>query len=135
MDLEASVQRILDRGKNLADLFYCVFLDRYPELRRHFTAVDLSHQAALLTMALQVIAEHHLRHSPAAAEYLLVLGHRHHAWGIELDEFPKFRDCLLDTLQQFHGQDWHDALARQWRAAIDEAIDTMRAGYAEPHTL
>jgi hypothetical protein len=46
MDIKESVHQILGNQELLADLFYCLFLDRYPEVRRHFQGVDLKYQAA-----------------------------------------------------------------------------------------
>jgi hypothetical protein len=45
--------------------------------------------------------------------------------------FPRFRDALLVTLEQFHGSDWDAGLARQWKEAIEKATATMREGYRQ----
>jgi hypothetical protein len=39
MDIKESVHQILGNQELLVDLFYCLFLDRYPEVRRHFQGV------------------------------------------------------------------------------------------------
>jgi hemoglobin-like flavoprotein len=63
--------------------------------------------------------------------YLKYLGTKHHSRGVEPDLYPKFRDALLATLEEFHGRDWDLLLARQWGEAIDRAAATMLEGYKE----
>ena len=131
MDIQESLHHILEQKESVADLFYVVFLERYPEVRRHFDQVNLKHQAVLLTMALMVMAQHYSHAYPATEMYLKYLGTRHQARDIPPDSYPKFRDALLATLAQFHGKDWDGRLEGQWCAAIDRASQTMFAGYRE----
>jgi hemoglobin-like flavoprotein len=127
--MQQSLHHILERRDSLADLFYLVFLDRYPDVRRHFEGVDLKHQGALLTMALMVI-ERHYTHSYAATElYLQYLGTKHKTRGIPIDLYPPFADAMLASLERFHGKDWSPELARQWQEALDKALETMILGY------
>jgi hemoglobin-like flavoprotein len=131
MDIRDSVHRILGNQESLADLFYLVFLDHYPEVRRHFEGVDLKHQAVLLTMALLVIERHHTASYPATETYLKYLGTKHRMRGVPAELFPPFRDALLTTLEQFHGSNWDAGLAGQWKEAIDGATETMLEGYKQ----
>ena len=133
MDITASVERVLNRKEVIADLFYQVFLDRHPEVRKFFVQVDLKQQAVMLTMALMIVEHHYTRPYPATEHYLRVLGHRHHEYGIPPDLYPGFRDCLLETLEQFHGILWEDSLAAQWRDALDRTTTTMLEGYQKPY--
>lgn len=135
MDIKESLHRILGDREVLADLFYIVFLDRYPEVRRHFQGVNLKHQAVLLTMALMVIERHHTDAYPATETYLKYLGTKHHDRAIPPDLYRGFRDALLATLERFHSNDWDAPLAGQWRAAIDGAIATMLKGYRQHFTV
>jgi len=133
MKIEESVQEILSQKQAVVGLFYDEFLRRYPEVREFFSEVDLKHQAVMLTMAL-VLLENHYSHSyPATDHYLKVLGHRHYLWNVPPELYPKFRDCLLETLAQFHDNDWDDVLHSQWHAAIDKASQTMLEGYKQPY--
>jgi len=131
MDIKESVHRILDREECLADLFYVVFLERYPEVRRHFAGVNLKHQAVLLKMALLVIERHYERPYAATGMYLNYLGSKHHQRGIPPELYPNFRDALLAALARFHSADWDDVLATQWRDAIDRATAKILEGYRE----
>lgn len=129
-DIERSLGQILQQKENLANEFYfTVFLQRYPEVAGFFANVDFKRQSALLTSALVVIVHHYLGSFPATATFLKNLGAKHHALGIPVELFNKFRDAMLATLERFHGQDWNRPLAAQWRQAIDGASAAMRCGY------
>jgi len=129
MDIQQSMHRILEQTDTLADFFYLVFLERYPEVRGHFEGVNMKAQVTLLTMALMVIERHYQGSYPATAMYLRYLGTKHHDRGIAREEFPKFRAAMLATLERFHSTDWNPHLARQWGEAIDKATAAMLDGY------
>jgi hemoglobin-like flavoprotein len=135
MDIQESVHRILARRECLADLFYLVFLDRYPEVRHHFEGVNLKYQAVLLTTALLVIQCHAMGSYPATTAYLRYLGSKHRARNIPPELYPPFRDALRTTLARFHSKDWDAGLAGQWRAALDKAVATMLEGYQQHFTV
>lgn len=135
MEIQQSLEKILQRQDVLADLFYVVFLDRHPDIRRYFVGVDLPRQGVLLSMSLMVMVHHYIHRYPATAAYLRVLGTQHHTRrGIPASSFPAFRACLLESLAQFHGDDWTDTLAAQWGDAIDLATALMLEGYQGHHT-
>jgi len=129
MDIQESLHRILEREKLVADLFYIVFLEQYPEVRRHFANTDMKRQAVLLTMALQVVVQYYLNGFPTAEAYLKILGEEHSRRGIEPELYPKFCDALLETFSRFHFHDWNDALAQQWREALELAATEMVEAY------
>jgi hemoglobin-like flavoprotein len=131
MNIHESLHHVLHRDEILADLFYDVFLDRYPEVREFFEGVDLQRQALLLTMALVVVVNHYTNAYPATELYLKYLGTQHHRRGIPVESYASFREALLETLERFHGDDWSPELAGNWRAAIDLAATTMHDGYRE----
>jgi len=135
MNLSESVHRILEHRESLGDMFYLVFLDRYPDVRRHFQGVDLKNQAVLLTMVLMVIERHHAASNPATETYLKYLGTKHCRRGILPDLYPHFRDAMLAALEQFHSQDWTESLANQWTEAIEEAAGTMLEGYKQHYSV
>ncbi len=126
MDIQGSIGEILQRGEVVADLFYTTLLDRYPQVRAYFADVNIWPQAVLLTMALKLVEQHYVHHYSAMRSYLKILGHRHRErLKIPAEMFPPFGDCLLMTIQEFHGSEWDQGLEDQWRAAIDEAIAVM----------
>ncbi len=132
MEIHESVQRIMQHEKAVAEMFYPLFLGRYPELNRFFTGVDMKRQSVLLTMTLMLV-EHHFRHEfPATSSYLRTLGHQHQLRKrIPADAFPKFQECMLETLRTFHGVEWSETLEREWTQALGLAIQTMLSGYED----
>jgi hemoglobin-like flavoprotein len=129
MDIQQSLARILKRREPLADLFYLLFLDEYPEVRQFFLRVNMKRQAILLTMALQASVEYYSHSFPAIAAYLKILGEKHKEWGIPRELYPKWRAAMMSTLGRFHGDDWTPELAGQWDAALDLASQKMLEGY------
>ena len=135
MDIAESVQALLNSHERVVEEFYGRFLDRHPDLRHHFESRDLSIQASIVTMALVSVEGYYSSQLPATKHYLRVLGHRHFHNGIRREDFPKFRDVLLETLKDFHAQDWDDKLHHQWHLAIDEAVEVMLEGYTKTYTF
>ncbi len=135
MDIRASVHAVLRHNEVLADLFYPLFLGRCPEARPLFGGADLPRQAVLLTTALLLVEGFYGHAYPSVGAYLEYLGSAHRRRGVAPELYPKFRDALLETLEQFHGPDWGPVLAGQWRKALDLAADTMLEGYRERHAV
>lgn len=134
MDIGDSIRSILQRQNVVTDLFYTIFLDRYPDVRTYFEGVDLRQQSVLLNMALVMTEQYYQHRYPATEQYLKLLGYRHAQRAIPQDLFPRWRDCLLETLKRFHGAEWSGALEQQWKAAVDVAVSVMHAGYESPQT-
>jgi hemoglobin-like flavoprotein len=133
MRIEQSVDQLLSQKETVIRLFYDRFLAQYTEVREYFATIDLDQQAITLTMALAMVENNFSHAYPATQHYLKVLGHRHHLLGIPADLFPKFCDCLLKTLERFHGDFWEAELAGQWRSALEKASRTMLEGYRKPY--
>jgi len=126
LDLETSVNEVLDSGcEHFASRFYWTLFDRYPELEAFFQDVNMQHQAAMLTMGLQLGVAHHRTPRRSHRDYLRVIGERHTARGIKREHYEAFEEALLAVLAEFHGEHWHDALADQWRIAVQKAAKTM----------
>ena len=52
-------------------------------------------------------------------------------WSMTSTSVP-VADCLsamMTTLARYHGEDWSESLARQWKEAIELAIEEMMEGY------
>src|SRR5262245_40458778 len=122
MDIHESMHRILQQRNTFADLFYLVFLESYPDVRKPFEGIDLKHQGVLLTMALMVMELHYSGSYPATEMYLMYIGTKHHDRGIPPELFPHFHNALMAALERFHSTDWNPQLAGQWHDAIDRTI-------------
>jgi hemoglobin-like flavoprotein len=129
MDIRDSVAELLRHEEAVTKLFYDSFLSRYPDVEQVFLNVHLGRQAVLLRMAIPIIQMHYEHQYAATRDYLELLGHKHKLRGVPADLYPDFRDCLLDTFETFHGEDWTPELEAEWSAAIETAADAMLAGY------
>ncbi len=126
LDLKTSLNEVLDCGcEFFAGRFYWTLFDCYPDLRPFFRDVNMQHQAAMLTMGLQVVVQHAGKTRRSSRDYLRVIGERHATRGITRKHYEAFEEALLTTLAEFHGDDWQDALAGQWRTAVRKAVKTM----------
>lgn len=130
MTLEESLADLLSQKKPVVRAFYDRFLADVPEAARLFEGVDLKQQSLMLTMSLIVVEAHARNDFASTLHYLHVLGDRHREWGVPQEVFPKFRDCLIETLAEWHNSDWSADLEDAWRKAIDRAIIAMLEGYA-----
>jgi hemoglobin-like flavoprotein len=133
MDISESVEKIMGHKEMMCELFYQHFLAKHPEARQYFVNVNMTNQATFLTIALAIVEDHYQHEYRATEHYLQVLGTRHRNWGVPRELYPHFRDCLLETMAQFHKEDWDDELAAQWRTAIDKAAETMLQGYDQTY--
>lgn len=132
MNLLQSVDRILSERTLLTDRFYPRFFERVPEARAHFAGIDMQVQAVMLTMALGAIREHP-EMKGACSSYLRVLGTRHKRIGVPRELYEGFLETLLECLREFHGADWDESLATQWRNALADAVQLMFDGYEDPY--
>jgi hemoglobin-like flavoprotein len=135
MNLRDSVQRIHNSHDIFGERFYERFFERQPEAKKFFREIHLPRQAVILTMQLSVIQAYYNGNSRAAAQYLLVLGSRHQALGVPRELYPEFCEALLETMEEFLGNDWTEELAREWRAAIDAASEKMFEGYGQHYSV
>jgi hemoglobin-like flavoprotein len=130
MTLEESLTDPLSQKKPVFRAFYDRFLADVPEAARLFEGVDLKQQSLMLTMGLIVVEAHAKNDFASTQHYLHVLGDRHQEWGVPQELFWKFRDCLIETLAEWHDSDWSADLEDSWGKAIDRAIIAMLEGYA-----
>ena len=136
MEIQDSIQKILQSESIVAERFYERYFRSQPEARRYFDSIDMKRQAVKLNMALLLVAHHYGNRYTATEHYLKVLGHTHATRrGVPAEAYEPFRDCLLETIAEFHGADWDEALAEQWRTALDLVIATMRQGYEGSYSV
>ena len=135
MNISDSVQVLLAGKDRVIERFYDRFLDRHPELKHHFTGRDMRMQASMVTMALVSVEAYYTHRYPATEHYLNVLGHRHYHTGVRPEDFPKFRDVLLEILEDVFQDDWDQQLHEDWKNAIDLAVARMLEGYERTYSV
>ena len=131
MELRESIQLTQAAKPIFAKSFYAKLFAQHPELQKHFQGTTIEHQAVILTMQLSVLEAFYVNHAHAAESYLQLLGTKHSDRGIPEDAYPCFRDVLLETLEEFHGEKWSEDLEKQWHNALDRAVEKMLDGYRE----
>ncbi len=129
MRIEESIDRVMRSQDVFGAAFYDIFFQRAPEMREFFRDVDMNRQSIVLTMSISLIGQNHSRRYPATERYLHYLGTQHRKWDIPRSAFPKWREAMIEALGGFHGEDWSEELAAEWRAAFDGSIAAMFDGY------
>jgi hemoglobin-like flavoprotein len=129
VDIQESLDRILKSEEIIGKTFYDVFFERHPQAAKYFTDTDMERQALMVTMALNLVRQYYSEGYSTVEAYLRHLGTRHYDHKVPPDVYPIWRDCMLETLAQFHDSDWSDELAAEWREAIDAVTKPMLEGY------
>jgi hemoglobin-like flavoprotein len=131
VDIHQSLKTILDSDTLFGEAFYKTFFERCPDAKQYFDGINMERQALVVTMALTLIEQHYTNGYSAVEQYLRHLGNRHKERHVPPPLYPQWRDAMLAVLEDFHGEDWGEALAGQWREAIDGVSDSMLFGYDE----
>jgi hemoglobin-like flavoprotein len=130
LQLQESLHKILaSRSPSIGDLFYPRFFATCPTALQFFADTEMPMQSLILTNGLQVVVAIGMHGYPAAESYLKIIGRRHYIRKIPAELYAPWRDCMLATLEEFHGTEWNDELSMQWRTAIDTATQAMLDGY------
>jgi hemoglobin-like flavoprotein len=132
MDINESLNRILQARDTVGELFYDHFLSTHPEVQHHFNGVDFKRQRVQLVTALMIIQRYHVDPTPAVEQYLQYLGTKHGEMNIPKEEYVKWTEAMIETMARFHGDEWSSSLEEQWREAIGKAVALMFKGYEEP---
>ena len=129
MNIRESIAHVMEQQEPFGKRFYEIFFRRCPEAEIYFDGIDMQRQVHVLTMALLVIEQTQTKAYGATKTYLRYMGNRHHRSSIPQELYPKWRDAMLETLQQLHETDWDDELAAEWGTGLQAAIDLMLDGY------
>ena len=133
MDIHASLDQILAKKTSFAESFYRRLEREHPAVFAHFEGVDMRYQVNLLTMALVVIEKEYRSPNEAVKSYLRVLGTKHAQRQIGREDYVLWTESMLRALAEYHGDDWNENVSREWRDAIEIALDQMFIGYDEHH--
>ena len=128
MKLSESVEKILQNDTLALEGFYERLFERYPEFQEHFSQSNVKRQTVMLTMALVGVKQYPTLRGSSRA-YLHVLGSKHSGRGIAQELYAKFVEVLVETIAEFHGDDWSESLGAQWTDALNLAVATMHEGH------
>ncbi len=129
MNITESANQMIGTG-SIGRTFYGLFLGLYPDFRDFFRGTDMDRQGNLLINAMVLIESHYRNPEEGLGEYLNCLGAMHQEMGIAPHDYACWKDAMLHTLQEFHGDHWSLALNDDWDAAIEKAIGEIIAGYS-----
>lgn len=135
MDIRESLQQVMNSKELLGAAFYEVFFEKHPNVQQYFSGVDMRRQALVLTMALMLVERYYVTSFIATERFLQYLGTQHRERGIPRELYPDWIAAMLATLERFHGTTWSEDLARQWREALQKAVDKMLEGYNQDHRI
>lgn len=135
MDIRQSVNEVMNSKELLGASFYEVFFERHPEVQQYFEGIDMRRQTLVLTMALMLVERYYITSFIATERFLQYLGTQHKARSIPRELYPDWIAAMLATLERFHGTHWSEDLARQWREALEKAVEKMLEGYEQPYRI
>ena len=135
MKISQSLDQILDSTDVFGEEFYRSFFEQFPEVRKFFDGVNIYRQSVLLTMALIMVEQCYSTPYVATQRYLQYLGTKHQELKIPEEMYPKWKESMIATLRQFHGDAWDEELESQWRVAIERATELMLEGYKKHFTV
>jgi serine phosphatase RsbU (regulator of sigma subunit)/hemoglobin-like flavoprotein len=131
-EIEASLAKVLACTKPpFAEVFYRALFQRHPRFTHMFRHTNMQTQRAMLPVALQMVVNCYRHPTPAGEDYLRSLGRKHQSIGVQAEDFQDFGEVLLGQLAEFHGSDWTQVLANQWRTAYVAATRLMFEGLTD----
>jgi hemoglobin-like flavoprotein len=117
---------ILPQRKAVCRDFYQRLFKAYPELQLLFKG-EIGEQADLfVTMINTVISA--LEHPQRVRPLIERLGARHADYGVQLGDYAKFEQVLLETLKQTLGEGLDAETEAAWREVFESLSRTMQAG-------
>jgi hemoglobin-like flavoprotein len=129
MLISDSLDRILKERTLLTKPFYDRLFKECPQFILFFSSSNFAVQPLMLMVALQAIVSYFHGNYPPIGEYLRYLGTRHRRLSVSREDLSQFCDVLIATVQDFHGDDWDENLANDWRKALAMARERMLEGY------
>ena len=126
--VQASYEKLGERGEALPTAFYKALFGRAPELRRVFPE-DMTSLKGHFDAALALIIRN-LDALGAIEPALRDLGAQHVHWGARPEDYAVARDALLAALGELSGASWTPEIERDWRDAITLISVTMLQGAA-----
>jgi hemoglobin-like flavoprotein len=128
--LRDSFRRLVPRTDALAQTFYDLLFDRYPEVLPLFDGVRFDEQRNKLVRALTLVVRH-LEQPEFLRAYLQGLGAIHLAYGVAPAHYHGVRECMLAALAQTAGHRWSADEEAAWRGALELIADAMLTGAAK----
>ncbi len=111
----------------LADRFYEILFEDYPEARVFFSKVDMPKQKSALVTSL-VTAINNLDNPDHLTRFLLNLGESHGRYGVEDKHYQWVGQSLMKALKQSLSDAWTQDIEYQWEEVYAIMAEAMKAG-------
>jgi len=121
--LGETIRRVVRGGSAFGEAFYDKLFERYPAMERRFANVDREMQHVKLWAALTTIANAGVAPS-ALVQYL---GASHATEGVVAQDYQQFIGVLLETLQEFVGDDLTPEMHNIWSEVLTDVASAMAA--------
>jgi methyl-accepting chemotaxis protein len=127
--IRASFDALRPQAPALANRFYEILFERYPQVKPMFAKTDFSKQKQMLIQALSLLVAN-LEKPEILKAYLGVLGAKHAGYGATDAQYDAVGECLLATLAEFAGPLWTPELAGEWAETYGAVAFLMKEGAA-----
>jgi hemoglobin-like flavoprotein len=125
--IKASFELVKPMASIVADRFYEVLFQDFPESKVIFSRVDLPKQKIALISAL-VQAVGNLDKPDSLTKFLLNLGENHGRYGVEDIHYEWVGQSLIKALQQTLADAWNPDLEYNWTQVYGIIDEAMKAG-------
>lgn len=132
--LKGDFQQLCPRASEFAAAFYRNLFENHPALRPLFEGVNMTSQGEMLIQALGLVINS-LDRMEDLVPTLENLGYRHVEYGVKEEHYPAAIDSVIDTLQEFLGNDFTAEKEKDWRDALNLVTGTMIAGAEKVENL
>lgn len=132
-DLKVIRSSFAEAGKiadQVAEKFYEILWDDYPQSVALFEEVDMDQQKKALMGSLSFIVNN-LEDTDKIVGFIKEMGRRHSAYGAQEEHFDWVGKSLIKTLAHFFGDNWTEDLEKNWVAAYGLIADVMNQGLQE----
>jgi hemoglobin-like flavoprotein len=125
--LISTFTKVTPEADQLAETFYNILFEKYPNIKPLFAKVDMAKQRKKLIESLQLVIAN--VHSTEVIERILQnLGKKHVGYGAVLTDYPLIGDALLQALKYHLREDWTPEAERTWTAAYQMIAGLMVHG-------
>lgn len=126
LEVQATLDIILQNEERFADRFYAKVFSRAPEVRELFKK-NMLEQGRMLTHMLGGIV-YSLSRPEHLQMGLVSLGQQHERYGVKREHYPVVQQALLETIEEELGDAYTPAILEAWHRAIELVVSVMQEG-------
>jgi hemoglobin-like flavoprotein len=126
--VQESWAKITPMADEATSMLYERLFTRYPEVRPLFKGEIEEQRPKLVRMIDKAVSA--LDDLESLDRVIQMMGARHSGYGVSEEDYPKFRDALLWTLEQGLGDELTPDVRAAWIKVYDELADMMKDGAA-----